>query len=185
MNSLLSLKRSWPKLAFFYVILCSVNTSGFADHDATMLKGKPEEVIASLHVGKTTIAQAIKILGKPEKIEETPLENTTVKGRKYQWKHGTVLITGYAYYYGEAKSTLYAVEIEYSDAAAVKVPNIGTGQGLRLGDSFERLNRLYGLKLTSSPKSRLDLEWHNHNELEVDFDKNGIIVWLFLHTGLE
>jgi hypothetical protein len=179
------LKCSWSGAAFVCLTLFLCSTLAIADHGATVIKGKPEQVIADLNVGRTTIAQAIRILGKPNKVDEISLDSTTVRDRKYQWTRGVVVITAFAYFYGEAKSIVRAIEIEYSDQANLKTTPVGTGHGLRLGDPYERLNSLYGLRLTSPPRSRLVLEWQNRNQLEVDVNKRGIIVRLLLRIGEE
>ena len=146
-----------------------------ADHlPANLLaRSKPESALAGISIRKPYVAlYNLELLwGSPAK---TDSQSGNPCERAVTWQRGTVTITGSVgceiTRYGK-RYVVYTVEITGTDARR----KLGTGRGLCLGDSFERILKLYGSRLWVDRKgegtSEVLIQWPNGTELNASIDR--------------
>ena len=147
-----------------------------ADHlpENLLARGRPEEVLAGIHLERTKLSEIIRAHGKPSKID----------GDDYYWeKHGwtlhLVIYRGAGIVNGEY---IAMIEVEGKN-----VPHLlsRTGRGLQLGDTMLAVQRIYGRKYK---KDRLEnkniqivVQWRRKEvTLIAEFDRKGRIRTLLL-----
>ena len=154
-------------------------SSAPADHlpENLLARGKPEKILAGIHLARTKLSDIIKTHGEPSKIED----------EDYYWeKDGWTLHLNY--YRSEAMKGGYINLIEI-EGANVPRQIAATGRGLRLGDTIPDIRRIYGKKFKERkiPEYNIhdvSLQWIRANEgLVVVLDEKGRIKKLSLFAG--
>lgn len=118
--------------------LVSFVSVGYADHLASQAKGKPEKTLAGITLGRSKIADVIKLYGKPSKVtkEPKPPNLNVVEMVHYYWVKGStnlhILVAG---------EYMSFIEVQGSPGASRIVR---TGRGLKIGDDLADVRRIYG-----------------------------------------
>jgi hypothetical protein len=154
----------------------------YADHLASkdQAKGKPEKTLAGIRMGRSKIADVIKLYGKPSKVTEEPKPpNLNVPDTyHYYWLKGStrlhVLMTG---------GYMFLVEVQGPPSSSRLVR---TGRGLKIGDDLADVRRLYGprYKVRNIPNLKIHdvmIQWRTEEySLVADLDPKGRIKSLSL-----
>jgi hypothetical protein len=158
-------------LGLFIVVLL-LGATARADHlpENLLARGRPEKMLASVHLNRSKLSDVVRAHGKPSKVE----------GDDYYWvKNGWTLhllvYRGDGIVHGEY---IAMIEIEGSNVPR----SIGrTGGGLRLGDTIFALRRIYGKRFKERTLPKINIhdvmvQWRKEEvSLVAKFDRHGKI----------
>jgi hypothetical protein len=139
------MRRVWLSLISIALLLCS---SVRADHlpENLLAGGKPEKVLASIHLERSRLSDVIRAHGEPSKIE----------GDDYYWEKGGWKLHLVIYRGSGIKNSEYIAMIEVEGANVPRGVD-KTGRGLRLGDTISAVRRIYGRKFKERKLPKLQI----------------------------
>src|SRR5882724_4399605 len=167
-----------------------------ADHcpDEALADGVSEHVLAGIDLVNGKLEQVQAIFGAPSDSQEgTGPDYPEGSGYvAYEWKAtGTVLSLDTEFYHdegGRRVESLVAAKITGTPSSR----RLGTGRGLRLGDTWKRAQRLYGHRFVDGTVNgpRLGTKtitycFSDDTELEVGLDADGRVVGLRLAPSVK
>ena len=166
------------------LMFCLVLTSrASADHleGDQLAKGRVEHIFCGVNVYKTNASEAIKIYGKPTTIEIVPLKDSVYPpagDKNYIWKKPGLKMELYTGFYIEHQKTIESVASGVDVWGEKPRGQIGvTGQGLVLGDSIAKVEKIYGKKFyknknVNSGLTYVEVQWQDGTQLMIDFNRN-------------
>lgn len=173
---------SWLSLPI--ILLLSIFC--LADHlpDNLQAKGRPERTLAGIRLGRSKVADVIKMYGEPDCLikEERPPGYTDTYG--YYWYKGDLTLILSVDHSKEPAGNEYISMIEIKGSAADGM--LGrTGAGVRLGAGFSQLRRIYGrrFQLRNIPEYNIHdvmYEWQSGYSLVAELDQENRIKSLSL-----
>jgi len=162
-----------------------------ADHLPPELqaRGRPEKRLAGIVPGRSTVADVIKMYGKPSEVTKQgkPAGLNVVDTYDYYWVKSGVKLHLLVYGGSGIKGGEYIalVEVEGPDVRGM----IGrTGSGLKLGDSMAEVKRIYGRRFKERQLPKLNIhdvmiQWREEEfSLIAEFDNRGRIKNLSLSS---
>lgn len=169
---------------FSLLSIISFGSVSYADHLApkTQARGKPEKTLAGISLGRSKIADVIKLYGKPSRItkEPKPPNLNVVETSHYYWLKGSarlhLLVEG---------DYIALIQVEGSPSSGRIVR---TGRGLKIGDDLADVRRIYGTryKVRNIPNLKIHdvaIEWGTEEYgLVADLDAKGRIKKLSLNA---
>ncbi|CAG0942183.1 hypothetical protein ANRL1_00836 [Anaerolineae bacterium] len=116
-------------------VLMMVAAMAQADHlpDSLLAAGKPEKLLAGLNIEHSKVKDAIRRFGKPTRIDKD----------RYSWERRNCTIELVSSEATGPSDRLDLISVQRKGRSKV---SIGTGKGLRIGDSIEAVARIYGRK---------------------------------------
>lgn len=166
--------------------------------DDVYSEGKAEHVVCGIDIYRINLTKIIETFGKPTKVKiETDKDDKQYDpgsgSKEYIWSLPHVEMHLYSGYYTDTKTGKIIETAENAIAVLGSKPNgkIGfTGQGLALGDSFSKVENIYGklIQVRGSQKTgdlHLQVTWHDSTYLSIDFDADGRVksIRLFADEG--
>jgi hypothetical protein len=155
-----------------------------ADHLPSELQatGRPEKRLAGIVLGRSRVADVIKMYGKPSEVmkQGKPVELNVVDTYDYYWVKSGVKLHLLVYGGSAIKGGEYIalVEVEGSQVRGV----IGrTGSGLKIGDGLAEVRRVYGRRFKERKLPKLNvhdvmIQWRREEfSLIAEFDSRGRI----------
>ncbi|MBZ5696846.1 MAG: hypothetical protein LAN36_15980 [Acidobacteriia bacterium] len=185
-------------------------TAAVGDHlePEQRARGKVESLLCGINVNWTPIARVLEKYGKPIKLPDYPNESPNPPGggeRKYEWdfESGITMVV-YTMYSDKPTGTpqdpfpageyAYAVDVKGSSPRG----ELGrTGRGLALGDTLDRVKRIYGPRflLGQNTLTRFNyvvIQWidprtrkEDDTTMDIDFDSHGRISHIELAADVE
>ena len=163
----------------------------WADHlpPSKIARGRPEHLLAGIDVYKGNIGDAIRMLGKPEKIEDaTNPDYPPGSGeRSYFWRRdGVRLRVGTVYKTDRVTGKIVEGPPNIVDVwGASSGGGLGsTGRGLSLGDTTTALRTIYGPRYERGDRS-MTLQWSDETTMVVDLNTSGQITHIQLLAAVE
>jgi hypothetical protein len=134
-----------------------------------LARGKPEKVLAGVHLERSRLSDVIRAHGEPSKVE-----GDDYYWEKDGWKLHLVVYRGDGIRNGE-----YIAMIEVEGANVPRGLN-KTGRGLRLGDTMSAIRHIYGRKFEERnlPKRNIHdvtVQWREEVSLVAEFNGEGKI----------
>jgi hypothetical protein len=201
-------RRDMPKINFelnkiifiFLTFFMSSTAFGIGPDfaDDVYSEGKAEHVVCGIDIYRINLTKIIETFGKPTKVKiETDKDDKQYDpgsgSKEYIWSLPHVEMHLYSGYYTDTKTGKIIETAENAIAVLGSKPNgkIGfTGQGLALGDSFSKVENIYGklIQVRGSQKTgdlHLQVTWHDSTYLSIDFDADGRVksIRLFADEG--
>ncbi len=169
----------------FFLTSASFGTGpDFADD--VYSNGKAEHVICGVDIYRINLTKVIKTFGKPTTIKiETDKDDKQYDpgsgSKEYIWSLPNTEMHFFSGYYTDSKTGKIIETAENAIRVLGSKPNgkMGlTGQGLALGDSFSKVERIYGklIQVRGSQKNgdlQLQVTWKDGTYLSIDFDDDG------------
>jgi hypothetical protein len=162
--------------------------------------GKQERILSGIDIYKTTIAEVIKMYGKPASRRDLPVKGVKdgVGGyRDYIWEFNGLRLLAATGYHNDKESGVYSVDVW----GAAPQGDLGkTAHGLALGSTLEQQKALYGdrffvsstygKKLPSGPDTKgkvksVLLQWRDGTQLVIDYDSKGRVSHMQLSADIE
>jgi hypothetical protein len=102
-----------------------------ADHSEIIATGRPEQVLAGIHVYRSRVPETVKRLGKPSSIHDEPVADAPdAVSRDYIWHSDNCVLTAGTYNVHGNNGILYFVSV----TGCTRTPKgWRTGRGLQLG----------------------------------------------------
>jgi hypothetical protein len=163
-------------VSFAVLLVIMPLISGDELPDNLLAHGRQERLLAGMDVLSATVAQAEEWLGKPTQEQVTDPEQKGIAGEKtYVWEKPLVKVTlktGFlhdARVKGRYAESPEVITVEGSDGSIGR-----TGRGLKLGDKFSQVEKLYGHKFVRKGNT-IDVQWKSGTDLLVTWNDDGLI----------
>jgi hypothetical protein len=167
----------------------------WADHcpDDSMATGPSETELARISFERGNFLKVIRRYGPPGLVEEkTDASFPSGSGEaRYSWRVGTAKLEVFTMFYRDGHKRVESVVAVRVDSTTA-VRGLQTKRGLRLGDSFEQVLKLYGPVFMSRRVNGPELPGKTHTvcfsdetELGVGVDTNGRVIAIWLAPSIE
>ena len=160
------------------LVVFSLPTILSADHlpNSQLARGKDELILAGIEIYRTPLDTIFHKLGKPtERRQLSPATKETVGERLYKWKRPDISIelgtqfSDEPIFKGHLRETPASIEVKGADGSVGH-----TGRGLKLGDSYTAIQKLYGSRYVEKGR-RVTIQWETTTTLEVGWNERGIV----------
>jgi hypothetical protein len=158
-------------LGIAVVIVCATVCSlGDRLPKSKLAQGKEETKLAGVKVYETSIQQVLHRFGKPTQQREVfPATQDVAGERQYMWRKRNVTLTIETQFLPKSGEYVSSIIVEGTDGTLGK-----TGRGLRLGDDYRAVRRIYGDHYARNGR-HISVQWKTTTTLEVGWNKRGVI----------
>ena len=169
--------------------ICWSSRISLADHLPANLQasGKPEKIIAGVHLDRITLSEVIKVYGKPNRVIKQNITDIAESMYDYYWERDGVLLIITAHPEPKARKGwhVYLIAVEGSNPRSMMGR---TGRGLKLGDSKTAIKNIYGARYSENhlPQESIHeimVQWRSdETSLIAELDRRGKIKKISLYA---